>query len=149
MKCSDYIVRLFSFNSDGGSVTCYEPPPVETTSDPNIELTADSRQLLEGSTHIQLRWNFSLTPDLTLLVVTVSLNSEGVATVAPSSGIGQIQPGFEGRFNVTWTSQRVALIIFNVTEDDDGEFVCQLNTLQFWKRKIKVEVVGMFNFMLF
>ena len=66
----------------------------------------------------------------------------------PSSGIAGISTGFEGRFNVTWTSQRATLIIFNVTEDDDGEFGCELNTFQgvqnkIWKRKMKVEVEGM------
>ena len=118
-------------------------------------LTADSRQLLKGSTHVQLSWNFSQTADLNLITVALNLNSVTVATAVPSSGIAGISTGFEGRFNVTWTSQRATLIIFNVTEDDDGEFGCELNTFQgvqnkIWKRKMKVEVVGMFYFtMLF
>ena len=111
-------------------------------------LTADSRQLLKGSTHVQLSWNFSQTADLNLITVALNLNSVTVATAVPSSGIAGISTGFEGRFNVTWTSQRATLIIFNVTEDDDGEFGCELNTFQgvqnkIWKRKMKVEVEGM------
>ena len=147
------IVRLF-FISDAGSVTWYEPPPVETTSDVNTELTADGRQLRKGSTQVQLSWNFSLTPDLNLITVVLILNDATIATVVPSSGIAATQAGLEGRFNVTYISQRVTLIIFNVTEDDDGEFGCRLNTFQgvqnkLWERKMKVEVVGMFYFMLF
>ena len=148
----------FFFNiiiiSDGGSVTWYEPLPVETTSDDNIELTADSRQLLKGSTHVQLSWDFTLTPDLNLNTVILSLNSVKVAAVLVSSATAGVQSGFEGRFNFTWISQRATLIIFNVTEDDDGEFSCELSTFQglvnkVWKRKMKVEVIGMFYFMLF
>ena len=45
-----------------------------------------------------------------------------------------------------WVSQRVTLIILNVTDADDksnGEFSCQLNTFNgLWSRKIQVEVVG-------
>jgi len=88
-------------------------------------------------------------PDVNLITVVLTLNSANVATVVPSSGIVGIQSGFKGRFNVTGISQRVTLIIFNVTEDDDGEFGCELNTFQgiqnkIWKRKMKVQVVGMF-----
>ena len=115
---------FFSFISDAGSVTWYEPPPVETTSDADIELTADSQQLHEGSTNVQLNWSFSLTPDLNLITVVFILNSVDVATVVPSTGNAGPALRFEGRFNVTGTSQRATLIIFNVTEDDDGEFGC-------------------------
>ena len=144
---------LFSI-SDGGSVTWYEPPPVEMTSDDNLMLTADSRQLREGSTDVLLSWNFSLTPDLDLITVFLTLDGVRVATVVPSSGKAAPATGFEERFNATWTPQRATLIIFNVTEDDDGEFGCTLNTFQgvqnkLWERKMKVEVVGMFYFTLF
>ncbi|XP_020615552.1 neural cell adhesion molecule 2-like [Orbicella faveolata] len=132
--------------TDGGNVTWYEPPPVETASDPGIELTAHSRQFLQGSTHVQLSWNFSLTPDLSLSSVILRLNSVQVAAVVLLSGIAGLSSGFEGRFNFTWISQRATLIIFNVTEEDDGEFTCDLTTFQgvdqkLWKRKMKVEVL--------
>ena len=149
------VVSLFFFIIlDAGSVTWYEPRPVETTSDVNTELTAESRLLFKGSTYAQMSWNFSLTPDLNLITIVLTLNSVDVATVVPSAGIAGIQSDFKGRFNVTWISQRVTLIIFNVTEDDDGEFGCTINTFQgaqnkIWKRKMKVQVLGMFCFILF
>ena len=145
---------ILSLVSDGGSVTWYEPPPVETSSNNSIELTTDSRQLLEESRNVQLSWNFSLTGGLNLITVDITLNKVKVATVVPLSGDSGLASGFEGRFNVTWTSQRVTLIICNVTEDDDGEFTCELNTFQgaqnkIWKRKMKVEVVGMLGSVVF
>jgi len=82
------------------------------------------------------------------ITVDLTLNGKKIAFVAPSSGDAGPVLGLEGRFNATWISQRATLIIFNVTEDDDGEFGCELNTFQggtnkIWKRKMKVEVVGM------
>ena len=147
VRCFVYRKAFFSFISDAGSVTWYEPPPLETTSDENMEPIADSRQLQEGSTNVQLSWSFSLTPDLVLITVVLTLNGGDVATVVPSTGNAGLALGFEGRFNVTGTSQRATLIIFNVTADDDGEFGCKLNTFEgaqnkFWRRKMKVEVVG-------
>jgi len=152
--CKVYVIQLFACGAifsqmhitDAGSVAWYEPPPVETTSDANIELTADSRQLLKGSTHVQLSWRFSVASNLNLIAVILALNSVDVATVVPSTGNAGPASGFEGRFNVTGTSQRATLIIFNVTEDDDGEFGCELNTFEgaqnkIFKRKMKVEVV--------
>ena len=91
---------------------------------------------------------------MNLITVVLTLNSVGVAAVSPVSGDLGIQLGFEGRFNLTWISQSATLIIFSVTGDDEGEFGCTLNTFQgaqfkIWKRKMIVEVVGMFYFMLF
>lgn len=115
-----------------------------------IELTAESRQILEGPTNVPLRWNFSLTADLNLILITLSSDNINVATVVPSAGIAGIQAGFEGGFNVTWILQRATLIIFNVTADENGEFGYALITFQgannkLWKRKTTVEIVGKFR----
>ena len=133
--------------SGGGSVTWYEPPPVVTTSIAGTDLFSDSKQLLEGSTNVPLSWNFSLTADLNLILVALSLNNVDVATIVPSSGQAGIEAAFAGRFNVTWISNRATLIIFNVTADVSGEFGCRLTSFQgatnkVWVRKIPVEVVG-------
>ena len=65
----------------------------------------------------------------------------------PSTGVAAVLPGFEGRFNIIWISQRATLVIFNMTEEGDGEFGCKLSTVEFvtgkeWKRRLKVVVVG-------
>ena len=118
-----------------------------TTSISGTDLFSDSKQLLEGSTNVPLSWNFSLTADLNLILVALSLNNADVATIVPSSGQAGIEAVFVGRFNVTWISNRATLIIFNVTADDSGEFGCKLTSFQgstnkVWVRKIRVEVVG-------
>ena len=130
---------------DGDSVTWYEPPPVQTSSDPAVFHTAN-QQLREGSTNAALNWNFSLTQDLNLIVVTIKFNEVPIATLVPS-GPAAPASGYEGRFNVSWISQSATLVIFNVTDDDTGLFSCELNTFQgatnkVWKRKIQVKVVG-------
>jgi len=80
------VALIFFPLADGASVTWYEPPPVETTSDDSIELTAYRQQLLKGSTNAQMSWSFNLTPDLNLITVVLTLNSVNVATVVPISG---------------------------------------------------------------
>ena len=136
--------------SDGGSVTWFEPPPVETTSDALKELTADSRPIFEGSTNAPLRWNFSLTADenpVTLITIALKLNGVSVATIVASTGQIGIQTSFQGRYNVSWIPQLATMTIFNVTAEDNGEFCCEVSTLEgasskVWKRKVTVEVVG-------
>lgn len=130
---------------DGGSVTWYEPPPVQTSSDPAVFHTAN-QQLREGSTKAALNWNFSLTQDLILIVVTIKLNEVTIANLVPS-GPAAPASGYEERFNVSWISHSATLIIFNVTDDDNGLFSCELNAFQgatnkVWKRKIQVKVLG-------
>ena len=50
------------------------------------------------------------------------------------------------KFNFTWISQRLTLVIFNVTAAYDGskgEFSCELITSEGgWIRKIQVKIVG-------
>lgn len=136
--------------SDGGSVTWFEPPPVETASDHLTVLTADSRQILEGSTNVPLCWNFSLTADanpITLITVVLDLNGVNVVTIVPSTGQIGIQASFLGRYNVSWTPQLLTMVNFNVTSEDNGEFGCEVSTFEgasniVWKRKMTVEVIG-------
>ncbi|XP_078379632.1 uncharacterized protein LOC144662641 [Oculina patagonica] len=144
--CCVFLELLLLPHADGGSVTWYEPPPIVTTSNNLVELIADNIPLREGSTY-QLSWNFSLTADLNLILVTLSLNDVNIATIVPSSGQAGLAAGFEGRFNVTWIPNRAILIILNVTGDDNGDFGCELTSFQGatpknWVRKIPVQVIA-------
>jgi len=134
--------------SDGaGTITWYEPPPVETTAD-NTLIRTYSNQFLQGSTNVTLSWNFSLAADLNPLVaVQVTLNTYVVAQILPGSGQVILQEGFKDRFSASWIdSQRVALVIFNATVDDNGTFACELTTIgggvKMWRRDIQVNVFG-------
>ena len=130
--------------SDGGSITWFEPPPVETTADDNVIRTY-SASLLEGSTNVQLNWNFSVSQDLTFVFLQLRLGSDLVAT-ALQSGQSDISESFRGRVNVTWIPQKVSLTILKVSKHDDGEFSCAVTTIgggsKVWRRKIKVTVLG-------
>ena len=129
---------------DGGSITWYEPPPVETTADDNVIRTYNT-SLVEGSTNVALSWSFSLTRDLTFGFVHLRFGGVLVATVS-QNGKSDPSVGFKDRVNVTWIPQKVTLTILKVSTHDDGEFSCEVSTIgggsKEWRRKIKVTVLG-------
>jgi len=132
--------------SDGGSITWYEPLPVETTSDVNVYHT-NSTQLLEGATNATLSWNFSLTPDLSFNSLSLEFNDEIIGGVLASGLAGLIDAVTE-RFNFIWIpKQKATLMIFNVNSNESGTYDCVVNTEQgfdtkAWISKIQVDVVG-------
>ena len=103
----------------------------------------NSIQLHEGSTDKVLNWRFTLEQGFNLVLVTLQFGSSGVATVS-SSGVVNPNPVFTSRFNVSWVSGHVTLVIFNVSTSDEGVFTCLLTDVSGnqWKRNIQVAVVG-------
>ena len=130
--------------SDGGSITWFDPPPVETTANDSI-IRRHNTSLFEGSTNVELNWSFSLTQELTLALLQLQLGSDLVATILPAGQV-DISVSFRGRVNVTWVPNKASLTIFKVSTQDNGEFTCLVNTIggggKAWRRKIKVTVVG-------
>ena len=132
--------------SDCGSITWYEPPPVVTETDNTAPSVADSTQLLRG-VNASLSWNFTLTGER-FASAALKWKDTTVASIRPSLGIIAVTPGFEDRFNLTWSnSLRATLVIFNVTAEYEGDFSCETSsvvgvTLKLWTRKIQVAVVG-------
>ena len=55
---------------DGGSITWFEPPPIETTADINVVRTY-STLLREGSAIDELNKNFGLTQDFFFVTITI------------------------------------------------------------------------------
>ena len=53
---------------------------------------------------------------------------------------------YRDKFNFTWISKRLTLVIFNVTAAYDkskGKFICEFTTSQGgWRRLIQVKIVG-------
>ena len=92
-----------------------------------------------------LSWNFSLT-SVNLFAVTIRFNTESLAFSGPGGSGATVYDAFKDRFNFSWISQRLTLVIFNVTAEYDkskGKFGCELTTANGpWKRKIQVEIVG-------
>ena len=132
--------------SDGGSITWYEPLPVETIVDVNVYHT-NSTQFLEGKINATLSWNFSLTADVSLNTLNLKLNDVTIAG-ALSSGQHGVLDGFKERFDISWfPNQRVTLVIFSVTANEKGAYACEVSTTErfvtkVWKSKIQVNVVG-------
>ena len=133
--------------SDGSSITWFGPPPVETITDASVIRTVD-RNLTKGFEE-QLSWNFSLTAGSTLITVTVELAiiSRAVATFVSRTGSLSVSDGFQDRFKVTWIPNKITLIIFNVTTDDEEVFLCKVLSIGgsgavTWAREIQVAVLG-------
>ena len=137
---------MFSTSDAVGSVTWFSPPPVETVTDNTIVHT-NSTKLRKGSTNVHLNWEFSLTSELDLFLVTLRLDGTSVGTIRPSTGAAAPSASFTSRFDVSWVAQHATLTIFNVTTADEGLFTCELNTFEgvankIWNRNIDVSVVG-------
>ena len=83
---------------------------------------------------------------MTLFAVNVKFNAESLALIGLGGSAVNVAPSFEDKFNFTWISQRLTLVIFSVTaayDESNGEFSCQLFTLEGgWVRKIQVKIVG-------
>ena len=130
------------FNADAQGIRWSEPPPVETVTDHTLVHT-NSIQLYEGSNNELLNWRFTLEQGFNLFSVILQFDGSGVATVS-SSGDVNPNPVFTSRFNVSWVSGHVTLVIFNVSTSDEGVFSCLLTDVSGnqWKRNIQVAVVG-------
>ena len=91
-----------------------------------------------------LSWNFSLT-SVNVLAVIIKFNSDSLAAGHTVSAIN-VPDNFKDRFNITKISQRLTLVIFNVTaayDESNGQFSCELVTATGgWIRKIQVKVLG-------
>ena len=103
----------------------------------------NSIQLYEGSNDKVLNWRFTLEQGFNLVLVSLQFDGSGVATLS-SSGVVNPNPVFTSRFNVSWVSGHVTLVIFNVSTSDEGVFSCLLTDVSGnqWKRNIQVAVVG-------
>ena len=92
-----------------------------------------------------LSWNFSLT-SVTLYAVTIKFDTDSLATSGPGGLTATVVDRFKDKFNFTWISQRLTLVIFNVTaayDESKGKFSCELTTSNGpWIRKIQVKIVG-------
>ena len=117
-----------------------------TETDNTVTSVADSTQLLRDVDGF-LSWNFTLTGER-FTTATLIWKTVDVVSIQPAYGIVSVIPGFEDRFNVTWSnSQRATLVIFNVTTEYEGDFSCKTSSLdgvrpKAWTRKIPVAVVG-------
>ena len=73
-------------------------------------------------------------------------NTDSLAVSGPGGSAAQVRDAYKDKFNFTWISQQLTLVIFNVTaayDEGKGKFSCELTTAEgAWIRKIQVKIVG-------
>ena len=83
---------------------------------------------------------------MTLFAVTIKFDIDTLAFSGPGGSAAQVRDAYKDKFNFTWISQRLTLVIFNVTaayDESKGKFSCELTTAEgTWSRKIQVKIVG-------
>ena len=124
------------------SVTWTEPSPGFTQTDPTDIRTA-STSVVNGSTQVPLRWNYTLSSGSVILTAfSLRLNGgtfDGIGTV--SSGVFD-KKDYRTRFDIS-RSEVATLIINKVTEREEAVYQCRLLTgSQLWDYRLRVIVTG-------
>lgn len=107
--------------------------PSWTQTDSNDIRTVDI-QVLKGSTHIHLSWNYTLSEGSDLKITTFSINDGsswndiGVIYHADNDIVIYSKNNYRTRFNIS-DSNVATLILKKVTEDERATFQCKLSTL--------------------
>ena len=134
------------FSSGAGELTWEEPLPRQTVPDNNRTDHFSEKELLEGKTNVTLRWHFALT-GLSFQSLTISFGRQPIAGVVPPAQ--GPQRGFENQYDINWVASQnlVTLFIFNVTDEVNGIFTCEVTTRQgfatlTFSSKVEVDVVG-------
>ena len=128
------------------SVTWTAPPPAWTQTDPDDIRTVDM-PVRNGSTQVNLRWTYTLSPGSNLLSTTFSINDgtkDDIGTVFHGSGVTAVNDrnDYRTRFNIS-RSEVATLIIYQVTEREEAVYQCELQTgSNKWSYKIRVIVTG-------
>ena len=101
--------------------------------------------MIQGSLNEELSCNFLLTTDLNLRSVSINVRGKSAVTFVPDVPL-TVEPVFAKSFNAVWVPNKLALIFFNVTAADEGEYSCEVvttgNSARMWIRKIQLLVVG-------
>ena len=89
-----------------------------------------------------LIWNFTLSGD-PLRRVEISLGITQIGERDSSGAAVFDTNNFKQRFDIS-ADEPATLIVLNVTEAEEGEYICAVLTRasKFWRDKIMVEVVG-------
>ena len=83
---------------------------------------------------------------VTPFVVSIQFDTNVLAVSGPGGSSARVNDGYKDKFNFTWISQRLTLVIFNVSaayDESKGKFNCHLVAAEgTWNRKIQVKIVG-------
>ncbi|XP_044171636.1 fibroblast growth factor receptor 2-like [Acropora millepora] len=130
--------------ANGGSITWFEPPPTQTASGP-LTVSETNKTLIKGSPNEEVSCNFSLTADLSIIAVSMKFGGKAAATLVKNQQAPSVEPIFASRLNATWYLNKLTLILFHVTDAEEGEYLCQVVSVspaQIWIRKIHVSLLA-------
>ena len=119
------------------SFTWTAPPPAWTpTSGGDVRTVKYS--VLNGSTNVALRWNYTLGTGELMSSTAWELDGTQIVFVFVT-GVTRIK---DDRFDVN-KSELATLIIKNVSELEDATFQCMVQTdLGLWRYRIRLEITG-------
>ncbi len=135
------------------SVTWTAPPPAWTQTDRN-DIRTVNVTVINGSTQVPLRWNYTLSSDSVLFRTTFSIDygstSDDIGAIFHGSGFSHvIVYDYRKRFNIS-KSEIATLIINKVTEKEEAVYQCELGTLSnTWRYRIRVNVTGNTFYLLY
>ena len=126
---------LFRFSFKAESLTWTAPPPAWTPTGAN-DIRTIKYPVLNGSTNVAFRWNYTLGTNEVLFSIVWNLDETLIATLFPVTVIK------DDRFDLN-KSEVATLIIKNVSELEDATFQCQVQTIDgTWKYNIRLEIIG-------
>ena len=106
--------------------------------------------MIQGSLNVELSCKFGLTTDLSITSVSVKFHGDPVVTFVPNEVL-RVEPVFAKRFNAVWVPNKLTLILFSVTDAEEGEYSFEVMTTslegsaRIWMRKIQLLVQGKFS----
>ena len=126
---------LFRFSFKAESLTWTAPTPAWTPTGAN-DIRTVKYPVLNGSTNVALRWNYTLGTNEVMFSIIWLLDGTLIATLFPVTVIK------DDRFDLN-KSEVATLIIKNVSELEDATFQCQVQTIDgTWKYNIRLEIIG-------
>ncbi|XP_067018403.1 uncharacterized protein [Acropora muricata] len=127
----------------GGNITWLEPPPYETVKDAS-SISRTNKTVIQGSLNEELSCNFSLTADMSITLVSVKFRGQPAVTLVPNQS-PLVETGFAKQFNAVWAPNKLTLILFNVTDAEEGQYCFEVITkgssARTWIRKIQLLVL--------
>ncbi len=133
--------NLLLQNLAGSSDTCRwtSPPPAWNQTDQSDIRTVDIL-VFNRSTHVPLKWNYTLSPGQTLRTTTFSIDDGDIGVIYHKDAGDDIII-YQTRFNIS-RSEVATLIINKATEREEAIYQCKLSTTLVWAYNIRVKLTG-------
>ena len=127
-------------------MTWTAPPPAWTQKDPN-DIRTVNMSVINESTQVPLRWDYTLSPGSVLATTTFSIDdstSDDIGSIFHTLNTTSVNDrnGYRTRFAIS-TSEVATLIINKVIEREEVVYQCKLSVVgNTWAYNIRVIVTG-------